>query len=253
MKSNEEMVNSVLNRAKVERARQNCVRRTAISAAACFCIIAVAALGIARLWLPQVDLPPVLATETTGKSRLSVFTVNAAEYKTMIEGVEIPQGFIRVRDISENTDLEKVFIRREMLAEGETLGEDVYVRTMTWRESEDTIIVVAFAERLMVIPEDIEQIVDCSAVAQVGDNYGCYINPGKDMETGEIYRGIEVRWFPSTEFFDKLLKNPETKLSELEDTIVVTVKFADGSQESVAVDVNADDEGKIYMTYRDTK
>lgn len=253
MKNNEEMVCSVLMKAKKESMRRKRARRMYASAFVCICIVAVAVLGVAKVWTPDEGQSSAVTIGNTGKSRLSLFTVNAAEYKTMIEDVKIPQGIIRVRDVSENTEMEKVFIRREMLAEGEKLGEDVYVRTMTRQESDDAIVVVAFAERLMVIPEDIEQVVDYSAVTQSSDIYGCYINPGKDMETGEIYRGIEVHWFPSALLFDKLLDNPETKLSEIEDTIVITVSYVDGSTESIAVDVTADDEGNIYMTNRGAK
>ena len=142
---------------------------------------------------------------------------------------------------------------RNRLAEGETLGDGALVSTRTMRESDDVMVMVAFAERLMVIPENMDEVVEYSAVSQSSDNCWCNINPGKDKETGELYRGIEVNWYPPTTFFDLLLENTEIKLSELQDTIVVSVQFADGDTETVTVDVNADDDGNIYMIYRGAK
>lgn len=252
MKSNEEMVRSVLERVKKARARQARIRTTVVSVAACFCLVTLTVLGAAELWLPAQETTE--ATKQNCKSRLSVFSVNAAEYRILIEDVDFPQGIIRVRDVSENTELEKVFIRREMLAEGKAFGEGSWIRHGTRGETEDTIVVLTFAERLMVVPEDIEQVADYSATATNQQITNCSINPNRDPDTGEIYRGIEIQWYPSAEFFDKLLENPkETKLSELKDTITVTVKFTDGSTESVVVDVNADDDGNIYMTKRGAK
>ena len=129
MKSNEEMVRSVLERVKKARARQARVRTTVVSVAACFCLVTLTVLGAAEIWLSAQETTE--ATKQNCKSRLSVFSVNAAEYRNLIEDVDFPQGIIRVRDVSENTELEKVFIRREMLAEGETFGEEAWVRQGT--------------------------------------------------------------------------------------------------------------------------
>lgn len=244
MKSNEEMARSVLERVKKAKARQVRIRSTVVSVAACACVALLAVFGAAERWS--------MSMETTN-THLSVFSVSAAEYKSMIEDLEFPLGIIRVRDVSDNTELEKVFIRREILAEGEALGDGALVSTRTMRESNDVMVMVAFAERLMVIPEDIGAVADYSVTAQTGDNCWCNINPGKDKETGELYRGIEVNWYPPTTYFDMLLENPETSLSELADTITVTVRFTDGSVETAVVDVNGDDDGNIFMTYRGTK
>ena len=244
MKRYEEMARSVLIKAKTEQARRKRMRYMVGSVAACFCVALLAVFGAAERWSMPIE---------TTNTRLSVFSVNAAEYKTMIEDLEFPSGIIRVRDVSDNTELEKVFIRREILAEGEALGDGALVSTRTMRESNDVMVMVAFAERLMVIPEDVATVVDYSVTAQTSDNCWCNINPGKDKETGELYSGIEVSWYPPTTYFDMLLENPETSLSELTDTITVTVRFTDGSVETAVVDVNGDDDGNIFMTYRGTK
>lgn len=251
MKSNEEMVRSVLERAKIARARQARIRRVVISAAACFCLVAFAVLGTAERWLPEVM--PTESSEQNSKNRLSVFSVSAAEYKTMIEDVEIPLGLLHVRDMKGHSELEKVFIRREALAVVEEFTEGAWSASRMGRANDTAIFTMGFRERLMVVPEDVEQVAEFSAVASNGRSIGSAINPNLDLDTGEFYRGIEIWWNPSDEQIEQFMKDPYTKRSIVEDTITVTVKFDDGYTELVVIDVDVDDEGYIYMTYRGGK
>lgn len=246
------MARVVLHRARKERLRRDRVRRAAVSVAACFCVVVLAALVTAELWSP-VQEPPVLSTAGEGQSRLSVFSVNAAEYKTMIKNVEVQLGLMHVRDVKGYTELERVFIRREEMELVEEFTKGSWRASQTRRENDNTIFVMGLAEVLIVVPEDIEQVAEYSARSECGETVMTAINPNKDKDTGEFYRGIDVWWQPPEEQVNKLLNDPDTKLSTVKDTITVTVKFTDGSTESVIIDVTVDDEGLIYMSHRGAK
>lgn len=252
MKSSGEMARAVLVQAKKRKEKQSRIRKGIISAAAVLCIAALVAFGSAGFRLPQSGVPTQStegAVQNAGKSRLSVFSVSAAEYKTMIDGINIPQGIIRVRDVSDNTEVEKVFIRREILEEGEKLGEDAWFSSQQLWEDEDAMVMVAYAERLMVFLDDFEEVDDFSATAKNGSVI-CVANPDKNPKNGEIERGIEITWQLSQAEVDMLQAEPDTKLSVFNDTITLTVNFKDGSTETVIIDVDVDSEGTIYMTYR---
>lgn len=47
-----------------------------------------------------------------------------------------------------------------------------------------------------------------------------------------------------------LSKNPDTPLSELKDTITVTVKYKDGTKAVIVVDVTMNDEGQVFLSMR---
>ena len=252
MKSSKEMARTVLAQAKKKKEKQSRIQKGIIGTAVVLCIAALVAFGSAGFRLPQSDVPTLStegAVQNTGKSRLSVFSVSAAEYKTMIDGVNIPQGIIRVRDVSDNTEAEKVFIRREILEEGEKLGEDAWFSSRQLWEDKDVMVMMAYAERLMVFPNDFGQIADFSVSAK-NSSATCIANPDKNHKSGDVERGIEIGWQPSQAEVDMLQAEPDTKLSTFDDTITLTVNFKDGSTETVIIDVDVDDEGTIYMAYR---
>ncbi len=252
MKNSEEMARSVLTRAKEEKEKQSRIRKGIIGTAAVLCVAALVALGSAEFWLPQSDTPALSTdgiVQNTSKSRLSVFSVSAAEYKTMINEVNIPQGIIRVRDVSDNNEVEKVFIRREILEEGEILGEKARFSSRQLWEDDDAMVMMAYAERLMVFPDDFEEVADFLVTAKNSSAF-CIANPDRNLNSGEFERGIEIEWYLSQTEIDMLCADPDTKLSAFEDVITLTVKFKDGSTELVIIDVDVDDEGTVYMTHR---
>ncbi len=256
MKGYEEMTRSVLDRAKEEKAKQNRTRRVMISVAACFSVVVMAVLATTQIWLPE-DSQTILSTEntgqSTGKTRLSVFSVSAAEYKTMIKDVQMPSGLMHVRDVKGFTELERVFIRREEMELVEEFTEGAWRASRMRCEKNNAIFVMGLSECLMVMPENIDQVAEYSASASDGHIFSCVVNPGKDKITGEIYRGIEILWQPTEEQVDRLLQYPDSKLSQIKDVVTLTVNFTDGSVEVVVIDVNVDDAGYIYMTYRGAK
>lgn len=247
MKSNEEMVRSVLRKVEREQLRQSRIRKTLISAVACFCVVAVAVIGAARVWSPEES--PV----SSAGSRLSVFTVNAAEYKSMVKDVLVPSGLMHVRNVKGCSELERVFIRREEINLIEEYTKGAWRSSLMRQEKDNAIFVMGWAEVLMVMPEDIEQVSEFSARSKDGSSFGAAINPTKDKKSGEICRGIEIWWQPPEEQVNMLLKEPDTKLSIVSDTITVTVTYTDGTTESVMIDVTVDDDGIIYMTHRGAK
>ena len=59
-----------------------------------------------------------------------------------------------------------------------------------------------------------------------------------------------VFWSLSTDLEQKLIVNPNMPISEISDTITITVNYSNGAQQTLIIDVTVDDDGQIYMTQR---
>lgn len=251
MKDYEEIARSVLERVRKEKLRKKRIHRVMISVAACFSVVVVAVLAATQLRRTGDDHPGQVTV--SGMPKLSVFSVSAAEYKTMIKDVQVPSGLMHVRSVKGCTELERVFIRREEMSLVEEFIKDSWRSSCSRREKDNAIFVMGLSETLMIVPENMDQVSDFSVCAKDGSAVSAAVNPNKDQNTDAFYKGIEIWWQPPDAQLNMLLYEPETKLSTINDTITATVKFNDGSTETVVIDVCVDDAGYIYMTYRGAK
>ena len=54
----------------------------------------------------------------------------------------------------------------------------------------------------------------------------------------------------SLETQETYVTDPSTPLSNLSDTITVTIHYKNGTKEIVMIDITVDDNGQVYMTQR---
>ena len=260
MKTCEEMTRVVLARAKEKKVRQNRVRRGILCAVAGLCVVALAALGGAEFWNFRTDTPPVIGSEgiypaDSLKPRITLLysTTEGKAEESMIAGVQVPQAFIRVRDISGMSDEEVVRARNEESQYAKEFKEGAWRSGRLMFGSERTLISLVQVGGLYVIPENYEQVADYSVETTEFGSAAIHPNPVKITGTDEICTGIEVFWRISDSLRDKIDRNPSMDLTQIKDTVRVTVNFKDGSSEIVTIDMVIDDEGNIYAIYGDTK
>ena len=250
MKSYEEMTNAVLFRAKEEKAAQKHRRRKALAAAFCVCFTGLAVFaGVVAARQPDM--------EENRKTRISLFSVTAyaAEQPLqMMKGGTVPyNAVLRIRDIAglsvsevqelQNTD--KEYADRMAKHNPEKQGELNWSVT-SWR-TDKTLVSTIYAGSFYLTVDDYAQVRDVSVTTTgIGD---ASIN-SVDYYEESLSDGVGITWFLSDEGVDMIEKDPELKLSELTDTVTVTVEFNDGTKEIAIIDITVDEEGQIYGTFQ---
>lgn len=256
MKSYEEMTDSVLNRAKRERTILMKKRRNILLTVLCVCIAVAAVFAGIRNDRQTAEREP----------RVSVFciTANAAgQTQEMIKDMTLPyNAVIRIQDIAgmgmhELQALEAA--NREYAEKMAAESDNDLPGNPQWSMTTDLfgklLITSIYAGSYYMVIDDYEQVADVVvstseiglAAADITDFRG---EENKDEATKDC---ICVDWTLSEKGVDLLTKNPDLKLSELKDTIMVTVLFKDGISETVVIDITLDDDGQIYGTFREIK
>lgn len=250
MKTYEEMTEAVLSRAEAQRAAQKRRRGKVLIAAACACCMALTVFAAVKMNL--------LPNGETGRApRLSVFfvTANAAEQRQqLLKGEKVPyHAVIRVRDVKGISELEVVGLHladreyAKLLAEQnldkQLGGPDWAVTSLT---TDDVMITTVFAGSFWIEVGDYSEVKDISAAAT---QIGWVAEHHTDYYDESMKDGIGITWSLSEAGIEMIEKDPEMKLSELNDTVTVTVEFFDGSKETAVIAITVGDDGQIYGTF----
>ena len=195
-------------------------------------------------------------------SRLKIVYAGNTEEKEMVEDVVVPLDFlIRVRDIRRvYTDEE----RKKIMAEEAAINKELLAsasgpqgeKGSTRWGSENSIVSLVQNEFLYLAVSDYEQVEDMSV--ETTEAGGATVVPypyevkAPDGSVTTIKTGIHINWTLSDGTINRIDENPDMPLSEICDTVVVTVKFRDGITEQVVIDLTVDDAGQIYVTHRET-
>lgn len=248
MKSYEEMTNAVLLRANMQKEAQKRRHRNRIAVIACVCF-----LGLA-VWAGAL-----LKQSSTGgeirDSRISVFcvTANASSQQQMLKGEKVPYyAVVSIRNIEGvgADELEQMRIADKEYARQLVdlpLEDPTLTWSMTVRTTETTMVSTVFAGNFFLTFSDYEQVRDVSVTTT---EIGYTSLHGVDYYAQTEKDGIGITWALSEAGVDMIEKNPDMKLSELNDTITVTVEFNDGSTETAVIAITVDDDGQIYGTFR---
>lgn len=251
MKSYEEMTDSVLNRAKRERAILMKKRKNRLLTVLCVCIAAAAIFAGIRNDRQTAEREP----------RVSVFciTANAAgQAQEMIKDTALPyNAVIRIQNVAGMGmhELQALEAANREYAENMAAesGNDLPGSpqwSMTTGVFGKLLITSIYAGCYYMVIDDYELVED---VVVSTTEIGLAAADGTDFRSEETKDCIGVTWTLSEKGVDLLTKNPEMELSELKDTIIVTVLFKDGISETVVIDVTLDDDGQIYGTFREIK
>lgn len=269
MKSYDEMAQSVLIRAEKERMiqkRRN--RNIVLSVIACACCLACAILVGIRLNTPEPQdpmlndvtastAPEPSATETDPipKESHEITLLSRAEdgtYVQMLNDVVLPYYMqLRIKDVRGLTEEEEETLKREEKA----IANAMIKRPVEYTSISQYCVAGILSTRLAigwikVTIEDfvkVEDIILTTTGVGVADrdrisNY----NPEDNTDPGML----GVSWRPSFELHEKLAENPDMKVSDIRDTITITIKFKDGTVATAVVDLTFDDEGMAYIVQR---
>ena len=251
MKNYEQMTQSVLIRAEAERMAQKRKRRTLLTAAACLCVVGLTVFAGAK------------ARQTGGEerreSRVSVFciTANAAEQpQQMLKDGTLPyDAILRVRDITGLSDSQVQALQSADKEYAEELaakdpGEHGKFRwSVTSRKTDRTLVTTIYAGFYYLTVDDYAQVRDISVTTTgIGDASVS----GVDYYDPSLSDGVGITWSLSGEGLEMIETDPERKLSQITDTVTVTVEFLDGTKEIAVIDITVDDAGQIYGTFRGT-
>lgn len=260
MKTYEEMTRSVLEKEKKCRARRKKNILYGASLAAVLCLI----LSAGFLYGGKNEIIPTEQTIELKKSvsRLQVFYAGNAEQEEMVEDVEAPLDFlIRVRDIRKIRNAEQ---RAEIMGEEKQINQKAVAsatgpqgeKGYTCWGSENSIVSLVQNEFLYLAVSDYEQVEDMSVETTEAGAATVVPYPyevkAPDGSVTTIKTGIHINWTLSDATINRIDENPDMPLSEICDTVVVTVKFRDGITEKVVIDLTVDDAGQIYVTHRET-
>ena len=249
MKSYEEMTRCILSRVEEEKKMEKKRRKIVGTAAICVCSVALAVLMGVRLPINIPEATPenttaVISSQTSGITLLHA-TGNGDAQQKLIKDVVVPFSLkIRVRDVR-GQDRAKVLEEEKAYAKA---AQEVS-RTENCMEqyiSEAAIITLVSDGHFCLIMEDYSQVQDVFiTTTQTGlATFGPY------TRSGEGESGVMVFWTLSDETIGQIEKNPALKLSEIQDTVTVTLEFKDGSTESAVIDMTVDDEGQVYAVQR---
>lgn len=250
MKSYEEMADAVLARARAEKAVQKKRNGRLLAAAICICFAGLAVFaGV---------MGNQHAGEETRNPRVSVFCVSAnasQQRQEMVQGEKLPyHAVIRVHDVTGLGELELLELReadKEYARQMAEQNSDEAPGNPNWSisspASDKTMISTIFAGSYYMTVDDYSQIKDVtSTTTEIGwtaQHLSDYYDPA-------LKDGIGITWGLSGAGFDMIEKDPDMPLSQIKDTITVTVEFIDGSKDVVTIDISVDDDGQIYGTFR---
>lgn len=257
MKTYEEMTRSVLEKGKKCRARRKRNLLCGTSLATVLCLL----LGIGLLWPEGSTAVPTQGVSVLREkeSRMQIFYAGNSDPEELVGDVVTPLDlYIRVRDIrGVRTEEERLAILQEERLRNKELmatftGPQGEKGTTCWG-SENTIVSMVQNEFLYIAVTDYDQVLDMSVTTTEAG--GATVVPYPYERTDQngavvVDTGIHVNWSLSDATIDRIDADPDMKLSEISDTVTVTVNFKDGTTEDVVIDLQLDDAGQIYVTHR---
>ena len=249
MKSYEEMTNAVLLRAGAEKVLQKRRQRRMAAVLLCSCLVAFVMFAGAKHALPMEEY----------KSRVSMFYVaaNASEQQQMLVGQKIPyNALIRVHDITtlDDQQVKELQVSDKEYAQwiaDQNLNDDP--GNPNWSisstVSDQTMVSTIYIGSYYLTVDDYSQIRDVStSTTQIG---WAALHLA-DYHDESVKDGIGITWSLSGTGVDMIAANPEMNLTEITDTITVTVEFKDGTKEIASIVITVDDDGQIYGTFQGT-
>jgi len=252
MKSYEEMTDAVLMRARAEKAAQKRRYRKIVAAAVCVCFAGLMVFAGAKAGGHH-------GGEEGRTPRVSVFcvTANAAEQpQQMLKGGTVPyNAVLRVRDITGLGDQEVLRLLSaekeyaNQIAGGDPEKHGKFNWSVTSWKTDKTLVTTFFAGNFYLTVDDYKQVRDVSVTTTQTGSASLY---GTDYYDASLPDGVGITWSLSGEGVDMIEKDPEMKLSQITDTVTVTVEFIDGVKEIVVIDITVDDAGQIYGTFQGT-
>ena len=260
MKSYEQMTNSVMEKAWMCRAARRRKKRI-IGATLATCLSCFVLIFAAFNWLqsaPQAKTPITV----TDSPRIIFLSANASgsHQQVMIKNVVTPyQGVLRVKDLRKLPEEEHQKVQlSERYAVRQQLHPDVNDTSLTQYGGYTAIITLGFDGRFYLTVSDFSQIEDMSV--RTTENGVATISPQgfktvtSDMiEAARSATGLGIWWSLSDSMVQKLEKDPTMDLTQIKDTVTVTVKFKDGTTDEAAIDVTVGEDGKIYYCYQGTE
>lgn len=255
MKTYEEMTQSVMEKAQQHRIKQ---KRAIFSVVSLVAVFAVCLTAVFAVWGENFGIGNMSGADTW-QPRL-ILRCSATEFRNqegLLEGVVSPLEFmLRVRDIrgmsQEQVTLaleeEENYKNQWWQGEDGLQGERSYTRWGT----DNAYISLFYNEFLYIAVSDFEQVKDFTVETT---QTGCatvvpypYVDSQDAEATDAVKTGIHINWSPSDYTIDKIEDDPELKLSEIKDTVSVSVLFKDGTTETLIVEITVDDEGLVYVT-----
>ena len=249
MKSYEEMASAVLLRAEEERAAQIRKCRKLVVAAVCLTFAGLAVFAGLK------------TNQTNGETRnpsVSVFCIAASaseQRQQMVKDEKLPyNAAIRVRDIKGLNALEKVNFENEdfeyvrnmvMQYTDAPLGN--HTSTIISSSSDSVMVTALYVGSFYLTVGDYSQIQEIKVTTtEIGET----VQTSNDFYDESLRDGIGIKWSLSEAGLEMFEKNPGMALSELTDTVTITVEFKDGSKDVAVIEITVDDDGRIYGTFR---
>ena len=257
MKTYDEMTDSVMEKVRVCRAaRQR--RNRIIGATLAACLSCFALVFAAFNWLQPAHKTKTLEA-VQDSPRIIFLSANTSglHQQVMIKNVVTPyQGVLRVKDLRRLPEEEHQMVQlSERYAVRQQLHPEVNDTSLTQYGGNTAIITLGFDGRFYLTVSDFSQIEDMSV--RTTENGAATISPQgfknvtSDMiEAARSATGLGIHWTLSDSMVRKLENDPTMDLTQIKDTVTVTVKFKDGSTEEAAIDVTVGEDGKIYYCYQ---
>lgn len=252
MKTYEEMSRSVMKKAQILKEKQKNRSKRIATVAGCLCCAAL--IFAAAIWIP---LAPTNDNQHT--NRLIFLKANASEIsgQKMIENVTEPlNAMIRVKDLRKLHQSEREIMQaeeRDAIAQMlDFTGKDNEIMQYA---SDSAVITLGISGRFCVTVNDFSQIEDVF-VATKEDGSATIAPQGFSTVSSSMIEMVQsasslyIFWSLSDSAIEKLEEDPTMDLSEINDTVVVTAKFKDGSIEEAVIDMTVDNEGHIFYNYR---
>ncbi|MBQ7415929.1 MAG: hypothetical protein IJW14_02695 [Oscillospiraceae bacterium] len=277
MKTSEEMAQSVMARAKVQRAARKRNIIMAASALLCVCALVISAVTLREqpsdpAVQAQPGPGPQVQTGTDIKLKpMRIFLLAdtaAADDIVILENGNKTSGQqqIRVLDIRDMTEDE---IQAAYEAEKKYAAsvweqiKDLFSDNSSYFATGPNGMVTIISAGCLHVPIETPSLVESVRVSVTGDGQMWHIETWKDPQTGktvpgEYYSerwqfsggGENMIWMPSADMIWKLENDPTISLSSIASTITTTVTMKDGTQKISVVDVTVDDDGMVYFTAR---
>lgn len=284
MKSYEEMTDSVLQKARMRR-RELRRNRNNLLAALSLCCVVLTVWGINRTTQPInpiiQTLPPAtsetagLPTDAAVSPRLTLLcTVPGSEPgKVMETNVEIPyKAEVLVWDISNLTEAEL----QEVLAQERAYKElmkGAYPEEISYgrHRRENVVVTTVSVGCFSMVFEDVQSVARIRATVTENGYLMAYPRTehgsnsangwfGIDVD-GENFRqslamkqnrNFEMFWQISPVVADKVNADPVMDLSQIHDTITLTVNYTDGREEITKIKISVNAQGQVSAVRQET-
>lgn len=260
MKNYEEMTQSVLSRAKAQRAAQKRRSRNMIAAATCVCCLTLAVAALTQLRKPEPSNPS-METATTAPTDPIPTLCDTPRISFLTGSLDNPDRQKLLQDIVAPFNLKLWVVRTKGLTDSEIDQELARIREY-WRQSKsysgglmmqyghkNAHYIVTYDGKFYLVLDDFSQVESISvSTTESGEASHSKVVP--TIDGWPVWKAEKIYWHISKVTRGKLSSNPDMKLSEIQDTLTVAVKFKDGTTETATIDITFDDDGNAFVMQR---